>query len=192
MRLRDEVLMLDVPTFEKAFGYRWMRSYCHVVGVVQWFYVGLFGWIFYLVYWSGSFYHPAYDGHGKGSSDHPAYYDYRWLIYSTATALLVIAGLLGGYGLLRLRRWVRWPELAYLVVLSAWLISDLVEFRFRPWESAESLRALFLLYLAPGVPCVPLLSRAFITLACRPIPPPMPEKRPAEIRVGVWDASLDG
>ena len=177
--------MLDVPTFEKALGYRWIRSYCHVVGVVQWFYVGLFGWIFYLVYRSGSFYHPA--SHGKGS-DHPAYYDYRWLIDSTATALLVIAGLLGGYGLLRLRRWVRWPELVYLVVLSAWLISNLVEFPFR----LQDLRGLFLLYLAPGLPYVPLLSRAFVILACRPIPPPMPEKRPAEVPVGVWDAALDG
>jgi hypothetical protein len=192
MRLHDEVLMLDVPTFEKALGYRWIRSYCHVVGVVQWFYVGLFGWIFYLVYRSGSFYHPASHDHWKGSSDHPASYDYHWLIAATATALLVITGLLGGYGLLRLRRWVRWPELVYLVVLSAWLISDLVMFPFRFQVTAESLRGLFLLYLAPGLPYVPLLSRAFVRLACRPAPPPMPEKRPAEVPIGVWDAALDG
>jgi hypothetical protein len=82
----------------------WMRTYARTVGVIQWLSAAFFGWMAYINFTVGQFYHPEF--HFKDYYSR-AYLDYGWLFFTTVFGLLSVSGFIGGCGLLKRRPWVR-------------------------------------------------------------------------------------
>jgi hypothetical protein len=134
----------------------WMRSYSRVFGVVQMLYAVLFGYMVAISYMSGHFYHAEF--HGKGDYT-PEYLDFEWLISTTTVALLSFCSLIGGYGLVRLRPWVRRWEVVYLSVVLAAVVSSMVEDLSKPVWNSDYLTTNIRLFVAFVLPYVPFLFR---------------------------------
>jgi hypothetical protein len=179
---RTEVGNLACQSDSPHFG--WMRTYQRLVGGIQWLYAALFGWFTAHVYMTGRFYHP--ESYGKGFID-PEYLDYEWLIFTTALTLLSFSGLIGGYGLVRLRAWVRRWEVAYLIFLSAAATAVAVADLSKPFWNSGYLTSRVLFFIAFALPYVPFL---FWTGA---IPLGVPgRKKPVSASGGLRDRELDG
>jgi hypothetical protein len=148
------------------------------VGGIQCLYAAYFGWMAESSYRNGHFYHEAI--YGKG--EHPAYYDFNWLISTTAWALLSLSGFIGGCGLLRLRSWVRRGEVVYLGILTAATAAEAVRVLSRPLGSAATdlfVTSLVLFCMVFGLFYVPFLfGRVVHMIGARP--PRVPgKKKPA-------------
>ncbi len=131
-----------------------MRTYTRTVGVIQIGYAVYFGWVALRSYMTGRFYHAK--SHFKGGHI-PEHLDFDWLIFTTACALLTFCGLIGGYGLLRLRPWARRWEVPYLSILSAGMaagvIAGLPKYLFSPVYLTSDI----LFFAAFALPYVPFL-----------------------------------
>jgi hypothetical protein len=132
----------------------WMRSYSRVFGVVQMLYAVLFGYMVVMAYHGGQFYHAEF--HGKGDYT-PEYLDFEWLISTTALALLSFCCLIGGYGLFRLRPWVRRGEVVYLSVFLVIMVMWMVEDSSKPVWNSDYLTTNIRLFVAFVLPYVPFL-----------------------------------
>ncbi len=131
-----------------------MRTYRRVVGVIQMLYAAFFGWLAAGSYETGRFYHAEF--HFKDCYE-PEHLDFEWLIFTTACALMSFSGLIGGYGALRLRPWVRRWEVAYLGVLSAGMATGEVAGLSDPLWNPIYLTSNILIFLALTLPYVPFL-----------------------------------
>jgi hypothetical protein len=153
----------------------WLRTYTRLVGGIQCLYAVFFGWMAEGHYSGGRFYHE--EDHFKGYS--PAYFDYGWLIFTTNCALLFLSGLISGYGLLRLRPWVRRWEVAYLGILTLVVVVSVVGDWSRPSWNSEELTYFVLFYILFGLFYVPFLfDRVIGVIGARPLGAPG-KKKPA-------------
>ena len=167
-----------------------MRAYTRTAGGIQWLYAGFVGWHALIAYSSGRFYHP--DEYSKGF--YPAHFDYRWLISITVFALLSATGFIGGYGLLRLRPWVRRWEVAYLSVLSVGVACIAIDYLLINvlWPLAE-LTYVVLVSMAIGLPYLPFLFGAVVGSVTETRLRQGPKKGDAvDASEGVSDRELDG
>jgi hypothetical protein len=131
-----------------------MRTYTRVVGAVQLLYAAFFGFKAVNLYIPGQFYHPEF--HFKDLHV-PAHLDYEWLILTTAIALVSCVAFIGGYGLLRLRRWVRGWQVAYLIIVSAGMAAQTVADLSKPTWTPEGLTQAVQFFTALTLPYVPFL-----------------------------------
>jgi hypothetical protein len=166
-----------------------MRTYAHTVGVIQWLYAAFCGWMTYIYFAHGRFYNPALRIKGGYSQ---AYLDFGWLIFATVFGLLSISGFLSGWGLLKLRPWVRWWAGAYLGILLLGTAAATLVKMPRLWLVPESLTALMLFSTAFALPCLPFLFVALVDLGTEVAPLRVRKEEPMGVSVGVWDRSLDG
>jgi hypothetical protein len=129
-----------------------MRTYTRTVGVIQMGYAVFFGRSAAGSYETGSFYHT--ESHFKDSHI-PEHLDFEWINFTTACALLSFSGLIGGYGLLQLRPWVRRWEVAYLGIFSAVMatgvIADLPKYQLSPIYLTYDILG-FMAFTLPYVP----------------------------------------
>jgi hypothetical protein len=132
----------------------WLRTYCRVVGGIQWLYAAFFGWSAAMIYSTGQFYNPEF--HFKDFYA-PAHLDFKWLVFTVAYALLSFSGFVGGYGVLRLLPWVRRWEAAYLSVLAAGVAVGTVRGLSNPLLTPADLTSVVLFFTAFALPYVPFL-----------------------------------
>ncbi len=137
----------------------WIRTYCHMAGIIQCFFAAFFGRMFFFFFGDGQFYHPASAGKGE---TFPAYFDYRGLVYAVFVALLCITALFGGCSLVRLRPWVRRWEAAYLGVLVIGTADAIVTDIPRGSLDPESLTTSMLFFVAFAWLYLPFLFRAVV------------------------------
>jgi hypothetical protein len=180
---------MAMPFVEKVHAHDWMRTYCHVVGIIQCFYGAFFGRMFWKAFGDGRFYHPAFEGKGFYS---PAYFDFAGLFFATVFALLAVTAFIGGCGLVGLRGWVRRWEAAYLGVLLMGTAVAIVEEMPRAWLVPESLTPLMLFSVAFSLPYLPFLCDDVVAFMARVARLRVRNEGPVAKAVGVWDASLDG
>lgn len=129
-----------------------MRFYSRLAGCIQWIYALVFGK--YAIDFLSHCYHPEF--HSKDIND-PAHIDVFDLLFGTICALLSLSGLIGGYGLIRLRRWARHWETAYLGVLAVGVTIVAVIMSFDIRSGTAEFTALILFSLAFALPYVPFL-----------------------------------
>jgi hypothetical protein len=137
-----------------------LRTYARTVGVIQWLNAAFFGWMTYIYFAHGRFYNPALRIKGGHSQ---AYLDFGWLIFTPVFGLLSVSGFLSGWGLLKLRPWVRRWAAAYLGILLLGTAAATVVEMPRLWLVPESRTALLLFSTAFALPCLPLLFGAVFT-----------------------------
>ena len=166
-----------------------MKTYARTVGVIQWLNAEFFGWMTYIDFTRGQFYHP--ESHGKGEYS-PAYLDYNWLFFTTVFGLLSVSAFIGGCGLLKLRPWVRRWVAAYLGVLLLGTAAGIVVEMPRGWLGPESLTALMLFATAFALPSLPFLFGAVVERMAEIARRRVRKEEPVGASVGVWDRSLDG
>ena len=186
----------DLPFEPASPGFGWLRHYIRPAGVIQVLYAAFFGWLAFVEFGTGQFYTPALVFKG----DHPEFYDYQWLITTTLCTLLAFTSLIGGYGLLGRRPWVRRWEVAYLgfvavgvAAQTVWIQSDVPGYpsffaRSRPADFT-ALILFSLMFALPFVPCLfgVVSRRAGATILRAPA-----KKKPLSSFDGVSDQELDG
>jgi hypothetical protein len=170
-------------------GLRWMRTCARPVGVIQWLNAAIFGWMTYITFNRGQFYNPEF--HGKGLHS-PAYWDFRWLFFTTIFGLLSVSGFISGCGLVGLRPWVRRWVAAYLGILSLATAVLIVEDMLRARLAPESLRDLIVVATAFAFPSLPFLFGPVVDRMAEAARRPVRKEEPVGASVGVWDRSLDG
>ncbi len=166
-----------------------MRTYARTVGVIQWLNAAFFGWMTIIYFTFGRFYHA--EAYGKGGP-FPAYLDFGWLIFTPVFGLLSVSGFLSGWGLLKLRPWVRWWAAAYLGILLLGTAAAIVVEMPRLWLVPESLTALMLFSTAFALPCLPFLFGPVVDLVTGPTPLRVAKEKSMVASYGVRDELLDG
>ncbi len=163
-----------------------MRIYARTVGVIQWLNAAFFGWMTFIYFTHGRFYNPEVpikSGYSR------AYLDFGWLIFTPVFGLLSVSGFISGYGLVKLRPWIRRWVAAYLGILLLGTAAAIMVEMPRLWLVPESHTALMLFSTAFALPF--LFGPAVAFVAGR-TPIGVPKEKSIVASYGVRDDLLDG
>ncbi len=170
-------------------GFGWIGIFARPVGLIQWLNAAFFGWMTYILFTRGQFYHRAFQGKGSYS---PAYWDFGWLFFTTVFGLLCVSAFISGCGLVGLRPWVRRWVAAYLGILLVVTAVAIVMEMPRAWLVPGGLTPLMLFATAFALPSLPFLSGAVVDRLAEAARCPVRREQPLGASVGVWDRWLDG